>query len=117
MKYEIKMLSVNPDIIKHGFVHANDWGIDENGVRVTDWYRIKIPQTFRGNYTLFLCYGDICGIFQGMSIQDHDLDSLMDKLSFRSPEWVQWTYDMLVGLRDKGIIDFEIIAWPGMVAE
>lgn len=108
MKYNIKMLDVKPEILDHGFDLAEQgWGNAE-----CQWYKIIIPQTFRGKYTLYLCKGDICGVFQGMSTQDHEFDSFMDKLSFRSPEWVDWTKDKLDDLKAKGIIDFEVLAWP-----
>lgn len=114
-KYAIKMLSVKPEITEHGFSPAEaGWGDIGNGI-VIPWYKIIIPQTFRGEYTLYLCECDICGVFRGMAIQDHDFGSLMDKLSFRSPEWVEWTKNMLDDLKAKGIIDFEIDAWPELV--
>ena len=107
MKYNIKMLDVRPEILDHGFVDAGDnWGGGED-----KWYKTIIPQTFRGTYTLYLCKGDICGTFQGMAIQDHDFDSLMDKLSFRTPEAVLWTRNMLNELKDGGIINFEELIW------
>jgi hypothetical protein len=100
----IVMKKVNPQIIDHGFSKApNEWG---NGK--VQWYKTIIPQTFRGTYTLYLCEGDICGTFQGMSIQDHDFDSLMDKLSFKTPEAVKWTIDLLNSLKENGVIEFDI---------
>ena len=104
---KIKMLSVKPEITKHGFEEAEaGWGNEKN-----KWYKIVIPQTFRGKYTLYLCSGDICGVFQGMSTQDLDFDQLIDKLSFRTPEAVEWTKNKLDDLKAKGIIDFEVEAW------
>ena len=111
-KYNINMLAVRPEITEHGFSDAGpEWGMVD-GKKVAQWYKIVIPQTFRGKYTLYLCEGDICGVFQDMAIQDHDFGSLMDKLSFRSPEWVDWTKNMLDDLKSKEIIDFEVEAWP-----
>ena len=106
-KCNLKMKSVNPMILQHGFKKAPpEWGEGK-----TQWYEIVIPQTFRGKYTLYLCDGDICGVFQGMAIQDHDFDSLMNKLAFRTPEAVEWTKNLLFGLKEKGIIDFDLISW------
>lgn len=103
----INMLDVKPEILEHGFSEAGpQWGNEH-----TKWYKIIIPQTFRGTYTLYLCKGDICGTYHGMALQDHDFDSLMDKLSFRSPEAVEWTKNKLEDLKAKGIIDFEILSW------
>jgi hypothetical protein len=104
---KIKMLAVRPEIIEYGFEKAGpEWGAGK-----TQWYKIIIPQSFRGKYTLYLCEGDICGVFQGMSTQDHDFDRLMDKLAFRSSEAVEWTKKLLDDLKAKGIIDFEVEAW------
>ena len=103
----IKMLSVKPEILKYGFENAEvGWG-DE----IIKWYKIVIPQTFRGIYTLYLCKGDICGVFQGMSTRDLDFEKLMDKLSFRTPEAVEWTKNLLDNLKEKDIIDFKVEAW------
>jgi len=102
-KFNIVIKNVKPEILEHGFEKApSEWG--EGKVQ---WYKIVIPQTFRGKYILYICKGDICGVYQGMSIQDHDFDSLMDKLSFKTPKMVKWTIDMLNGLKDKKIIDFD----------
>lgn len=104
---KIKMLNVKPEITKHGFIEAGpEWGAGK-----IKWYKIVIPQNFRGRYTLYLCERDICGVFQGVSIQDHEFSSLMDKLAFRTPEAVEWTKCLLDGLKEKGIIDFEVEIW------
>jgi hypothetical protein len=106
-KCDLKMKSVNPIILQHGFKKAPpEWGEGK-----TQWYEITIPQTFRGTYTLYLCDGDICGVFQGQSVKGLDFDSFMDKLSFRTPEAVEWTKNLLYGLQKKGIIDFDLISW------
>ena len=101
--YNIKMLDVKPEIVNYGFTKEGyEWGEGK-----CQWYSIFVPNTFRGKYTLYLCEGDICGVFQGMSVQDLDFDRFIDKLNFRTPEAVQWVKDMLNDLKDKGIINFE----------
>ncbi len=101
--YVIKMKKVTSQILQYGFTKApKRWG--EGKIQ---WYQIVIPQNFRGTYTLYLCEGDICGTFQGMAIQDHEFDSLMDKLSFKNPEAVKWTIDLLNNLKNKDVIDFD----------
>jgi hypothetical protein len=91
INFNIAMKKVTPKILEYGFTKASpEWGKGE-----IQWYKIVIPNTFRGKYMVYLCEKDICGIFQGMAIQDHEFSSLMDKLSFKSPECVKWTVDLL----------------------
>lgn len=104
---KIKMKGVSPEIVEYGFQKAPlEWG---NGK--IQWYQIEIPQNFRGTYILYLCYGDICGVYQGMLIHDLNFDEFMDKLAFRTPEAVEWTKNLLFSLKEKGVIDFELISW------
>ena len=100
------MLDVKAEIVSQGFTKAEGWGAGK-----IEWYKITIPQTFRGEYTLYLCKEDICGVFQGMSIQDLDFDRMMDKLAFKTPKAVEWTKNILDDLKAKGIINFEVETW------
>ena len=101
--FDIVLKKVTPKILDYGFTRApNEWG---NGK--VQWYKIVIPQNFRGEYTLYLCEGDICGTFRGMAIQDHEFSGLMDKLNFKTPEAVKWTIDLLNNLKKNDVIDFD----------
>lgn len=71
------------------------------------WFRKKIPQNFRGEYTLYISANDIYGIFQGMSIQELELKDFIDKLAFRSPQSAEAVKKMLVDLKACGAIDYE----------
>lgn len=71
------------------------------------WFRKKIPQNFRGEYTLYISADDIYGIFQGMSIQELELNEFIDKLSFRSPQSAEAVKKMLAELKACGAIEYE----------
>jgi len=70
-------------------------------------YRKMIPQTFRGQYWLYICHDDIYGIFQGITTQEHELPSFLRKMRFRTPEAAQACIDLIKQLKTDGVIDFE----------
>lgn len=108
VKCVIKMSRVNKSISDHG-IKLNELWTKETG---KEWYSLFIPQTFRGQYELFLCSDDICGVYYGVNNYDYSFDRLMDKLGFRTPEAVAWTWRCLHELKSVGAIDFEVISWP-----
>lgn len=71
------------------------------------WYRKKIPQNFRGEYTLYISADDIYGIFHGMAVQELELDKFIEKLAFRSPQSAEMVKKLLVDLKARGAIDYE----------
>lgn len=94
---KVKMLSVNAEKLK-------SFGFEDFG---DGWYRKKIPQNFRGEYTLYISADDIYGIFHGMEIHELELHEFIDKLAFRSPHAADSVKKLLSDMKASGAVEYE----------
>jgi len=96
---KIRMLNVDKNkILNYGFTNSGD-----------GWYSKVIPQTFRGEYTLYISHDDIYGTFQGISIQEWNLDRFIDKLAYRTPDAAEELKKLLFQMKMDGAISYEEI--------
>lgn len=71
------------------------------------WYRKKIPQNFRGEYTLHISADNIYGIFHGMAVQELELNEFIDKLTFRSPHAAEAVKKLLSDMKEHGAVEYD----------